>query len=148
MSLASLVPPFKAGGICHSTSAALQFAVCGLEVEHIIVLGHARCGEVKALLETPQEAFTDENFITSWMSIAETTRKQVLARTDLPTFEALAHACELGTKEASLTNLQTFPWISEAMKHGKLQLHGWYYDLEAGNLLRFDSAKKTFRPLS
>jgi len=131
--VANLVPPCEGEGAWHGTSAALQFAVCNLQVEHIIVLGHAQCGGIKALLKQ-QPADADKAFIASWMSIADKACQQVLSRSDLQSFEAQCHACELGTIETSLLNLQTFPWIAEAVECGKLQLHGWYYDLEAGNL--------------
>ena len=49
--VANLVPPFEPYGDYHGTSAALEFAVTGLEVETILVMGHARCGGVRAFLE-------------------------------------------------------------------------------------------------
>ena len=146
--VASLVPPCEGEGVWHGTSAALQFAVCDLQVEHIVVLGHARCGGIQTLLEYPRAAVAYEGFVASWMSIADEVREQVLARTDLRTFEERAHACELGAIETSLANLQTFPWICKAMERGRLHLHGWYYDLETGDLLYLDPAERIFRSIS
>ena len=48
--VANLVPPYAQSGNYHGTSAALEFAVRSLQVEHVIVLGHARCGGIAALL--------------------------------------------------------------------------------------------------
>jgi hypothetical protein len=48
--VANLVPPWEKEGTYHGTSAALEFAVMGLQVEHIIVLGHTHCGGIRALM--------------------------------------------------------------------------------------------------
>lgn len=141
--VANLVPPCEGEGAWHGTSAALQFAVCGLGVEHLIVLGHARCGGIRSLLEG-QETRREDKFIAAWMGIADAARKRVLARTDLATIDARAHACELDAIGISLTNLETFPWIRERVEQNELQLHGWYYDLMSGDLLRLDATGSGF----
>ena len=140
--VANLIPPCEGKGVWHGTSAALQFAVCGLEVEHVIVLGHARCGGIRSLLEG-QETRDEDNFIADWMSIADEARQQALSRTDLQSFDQRAHACELGAIQVSLSNLQTFPWIRERVAQHSLKLHGWYYDMQSGELLEVDASGKT-----
>jgi len=144
--VANLVPPCVEEGIWHGTSAALQFAVCNLQVEHIIVLGHAKCGGINALLK-PSPVEANKGFIKSWMSVADKARQQVLSRSDLQSFEEQCYACEHESIKASLLNLQTFPWIAEAIEHGKLELHGWHYDLEACTLSSLDAVTETFRPI-
>jgi carbonic anhydrase len=69
--VANLVPPCEGEGTWHGTSAALEFAVRGLEVEHIIVLGHARCGGIRALMEEKEDSGNDDQFIYHWMRIAD-----------------------------------------------------------------------------
>src|SRR6266508_4383937 len=49
--VANLVPPYSPDGAYHGVSAALEFAVGALRVKHIVVLGHARCGGVRAFAE-------------------------------------------------------------------------------------------------
>ena len=48
----------------------------------------------------------------------------------------------------SLDNLLTFPWILERVAQKKLALHGWYFDMEEGDLLRYDPDSNRFEPLS
>ncbi|NOY66126.1 MAG: carbonic anhydrase [Gammaproteobacteria bacterium] len=139
--VANLVPPNEGEGTWHGTSAALQFAVCDLNVEHLIVLGHAQCGGIRALMENQADTHEDK-FIADWMSIADDARKHALNRPDLKTFEEQAQACELKAIEISLTNLTTFPWIKERIEQGSLQLHGWYYDMVSGDLMSIDSHEK------
>jgi carbonic anhydrase len=141
--VANLVPPCEGEGAWHGTSAALQFAVCGLEVEHIIILGHARCGGIRSLLQE-EENSNDDKFISSWMSIVDEARQQALSKDDLQTLDEQAHACELDAIKISLRNLQTFPWIRERVEKNNLQLHGWYYDMMSGDVLRFDNSSNSY----
>jgi carbonic anhydrase len=126
--VANLVPPFEPDSAAHGTSAALEFAVRALEVEHVIVMGHARCGGIKALLEQPQAG----DFVAAWMKIAKPAREKALASSSDPA-EA-QRCCEQESVRVSLRNLMTFPWVREAVEKGKLQIHGWYFDLTTGAL--------------
>src|SRR5919199_3365407 len=66
--VANLVPPFETGGEYHGTSAALEFAVQALKVKHIVVLGHARCGGVRAFADSAAP-LSPGDFIGRWMSL-------------------------------------------------------------------------------
>ena len=145
--VANLVPPYEGEGNWHSTCAALQFAVCNLQVEHLIVLGHARCGGIHSLMEGQKNGHKD-GFISTWMNIAAEARKKALTRTDLRTFAERAHYCELHAIEISLSNLKTFSWIRERVTQKHLQLHGWYYDMVSGDLLGLDSDASAFVSLT
>ena len=144
--VANLVPPCEGEGTWHGTSAALEFAVCGLEVEHIIVLGHARCGGIRALLE--QQGQDGENhFITDWMSIARDAREIALNKPGAGDMDERARLCELESIKISLSNLASFPWIKKRLEAGTLRLHGWYYDMKSGELLFLDQEENRYRPL-
>ena len=47
----------------------------------------------------------------------------------------------------SLKNLMTFSWIRERVEQGKLALHGWYFDIERGELLGYNPAEDRFETL-
>ena len=66
-SVAGLVPPYGPDMGYHGTSAALEYGVRVLKVSRVVVLGHAQCGGVRAMLEGAAEA-TD--FVAQWMAIA------------------------------------------------------------------------------
>lgn len=138
--VANLVPPYAPDEAYHGTSAALEFAVLGLEVEHIIVMGHAKCGGIQALMQHDDHR---DDFISSWVKIAEPARKAAKATTQDP--EAAQRFCEQEAVKTSLNNLMTFPWIAERVEAGKLQLHGWYFDLGTATLYVCD-ASGVFNP--
>ncbi len=66
--VANLVPPFETGGTYHGVSAALEFGVGVLKVKHIVVLGHAHCGGVRAYAEDAAP-ISPGDFIGRWMSL-------------------------------------------------------------------------------
>ena len=142
--VANLVPPFEKSGNFHGTSAALEFGVCHLEVENIIVLGHAQCGGIKALLNQATETTQQDGFISGWMNVASHARNRVLSRMPEKPMEEQARACEHEAILVSLDNLLTFPWILERVASKKLALHGWYFDMDRGELLRYNPASNRF----
>ncbi len=128
--VANLVPPYAPDVAYHGTSAALEFGVRVLEVEHIIVLGHGQCGGVNALLEGAPEKARD--FVAPWMSMAESARARARHLT-VPSERQTC--CEHEVIKVSLNNLQTFPWIADAVKEGRLALHGAWFSIGTGELL-------------
>jgi carbonic anhydrase len=127
--VANLVPPYAPDVAYHGTSAALEFAVRALQVEHIVVLGHAQCGGVRALLEGAPPTVSD--FVGQWMQIAAPARQRVMA---CPDVHDLQLACEHEVVRLSLENLQTFWWVREAVEAGRLRLHGCYFGIRTGAL--------------
>lgn len=129
--VANLVPPYAPDSDHHGTSAALEFAVRSLKVEHIIVLGHARCGGIRALLQGGEQG----DFIGRWMEIAAVARERALAAA-VTASETVQHLCEHESIRITLDNIMTFPWVAERVHAGQLQLHGWHFDFERGELDR------------
>ena len=132
--VANLVPPYAPDADYHGTSAAIEFAVRALAVRDVIVLGHADCGGVRALLDGSPAPVGD--FVDPWMAIAAPARERALARE--ATGAERQRICEHEAAKISLANLMTFPWLRERVESGALALHGCWFDLETGDLLRLD----------
>lgn len=143
--VANLVPPFERAGHYHGTSAALEFGICNLGIEHIIVLGHAQCGGIRALMEG-SESCEGDSFVKSWMALAQPARTTVLEKHPGASGAELSKACEKEAILSSMENLMTFPWVKSKVESGKLFLHGWYFDIESGELLASTGGR--FEPLS
>jgi carbonic anhydrase len=140
--VANLVPPAESQGHYHGTSAALEFGVRNLGVPHIIVLGHAQCGGIHALLGGGVTG--DDSFIAEWMGIADAARKQIEREFAGAGDKSRHRACEQQAILISLSNLMTFSWIRERVEQGRLTLHGWYFDIERGELLGYDPTTRQF----
>lgn len=128
--VAGLVPPYRPDGGLHAASAALEFGVRVLKVDKIVVMGHARCGGVQAMVEgAPEEA---RDFVLPWMKVAEPALETVPA--EAQGAEAL-YLGEAAVVRLSLANLRTFPWIAEAIDAGRLTTHGYKFDIHTGVLM-------------
>ena len=135
--VANLVPPMEKEGTYHGTSAALEYAVLGLNVRHIVVLGHAHCGGIKLMME-PDPYDSSVRYVPSWVSMLTAAHRRVLATMGKATPEARTRACEQNAVLVSLENLTTFPWVRERIDAGDLQLHGWYVDIAGPTLFIYD----------
>ena len=140
--VANLVPPCVCDGHHHGTSAALEFAISGLEVENIIIMGHANCGGIKALWD--DDASISSQFIQPWMSIAQPAKDKVLATIPDASEAEKIKACEQESILVSLEHLLSFACVKERLEQGTLSLHGWYFDIPEGQLSRFNPESNTF----
>jgi carbonic anhydrase len=143
--VANLVPPYEEGGGYHGTSAAIEFAVNALQVEDIIILGHAQCGGISALA---RGVSNDANvFVNKWVSIAEDARERALLKVSPENFKDFCHACEQEAILSSLGNLNAFPFIQKKVSEGSLTVSGWYFDLERGKLWEYSDKTKQYMEL-
>ena len=143
--VANLVPPCEDDGHHHGTSAALEFAVNNLQVENIIIMGHANCGGIKALWEDDGEQ--NSKFIHSWVSIADSAKQWVKDKLTSSEPEVQIKACEQRAILQSLANLMTFSCVRTGVEERNLSLHGWYFDITEGELLCFNSQTGAFEVL-
>lgn len=143
--IANIVPPYQHDQGYHGVSAALEYAVLALEVQSIIILGHSSCGGVRAVLDgkTPEPG----GFVDTWISALAPARDEVLAtlgadHADAPT------ALEMAGVLASMQNCMTFPWLAERVQAGTLDVHGWYFDMDRGQLFSYVPQTGSFEPLA
>ncbi|MGQ7792393.1 carbonic anhydrase [Faunimonas sp. B44] len=141
--VANLVPPYEPDGEYHGTSAALEFAVQVLKVAHIVVLGHGRCGGIKAALDENLEPLSPGDFIGKWMSLLGPASR-TLSGTSLMTTSERETALERISVRNSISNLRTFPHVAERERAGDLSLHGAWFDIGSGELWVMDPASGDF----
>lgn len=132
--VANLVPPYAPDGRHHSTSAALEFAVLQLGVKHIVIMGHGRCGGIRAIIE-PGDPLSTGDFIGKWLAGVRDVAAVVEHDHDHAHGPAeLLTAVEQASVEHSLANLRTFPWIRVRESKEQLTLNGAWFDISQGEL--------------
>lgn len=148
--VANLVPPYGPDDDLHSTSAAIEYAVLGLRVNHIVVLGHARCGGVRAYadadLDPYQKPLSSGDFIGKWISLIAPAAARLGPATQ--PVEEYAERLSLASIIQGLANLRSFPVVTRLEKRGLLTLHGAYFGILDGRLLALDEASAQFLPVS
>ena len=142
--VANLVPPYAPDGAYHGVSAALEFAVGVLKVKHIVVLGHAHYGGVRAFAERAAPVSTTD-FIGRWMSLLAPAAEKVGARGSMEPADYLARM-EKAAIALSIDNLMTFPRIRMLSERGELALHGAYFGVATGQLSVRDARTGEFVP--
>jgi len=144
--VANLVPPYTPDGAQRAVSAALEFAVQALKVKHIVVLGHAQCGGIRAFAEE-SAPLSPGDFIGSWMSLIAPAAKALGPRGERPMLDYLMRL-EHQSLLTTLDNLMTFPCVRILSERGKLQLHAAYFGVATGTLSVLDKEAGTFRRVS
>lgn len=151
--IANLVPPHETTGRYHGVSAAIEFAVLGLKVKHIVILGHSSCGGVRAYLEEagvvppaggqPRRR-TEGDFIGSWMSLLEDSREEVLKAMPGRAPGEIQTGLEQASVRSSLKNMRSFACVSTLESRGRLCLHGAHFDIGSGTLSLLDEKTTRF----
>ena len=143
--VANIVPPYETDSGYHGVSSAIEYAVNILKVANIIVLGHSSCGGIETLMKN--EANEASEFINKWLSVMAPIRDHVMKHFGEVDKKSCT-ACEMAGILRSVDNLMTFPWIAERVHDGSLNVHGWYFDMETGQLLSYLQQTKAFEPLT
>lgn len=147
--IAALVPPCERDGKHHSASAAIEYAVTQLAIDHVVVFGHGRCGGIQASLsgQLAGGADAEGSFIHHWMEIIEPARERVLAAAAISPDVDAQKALELAAIRVSIDNLRTFPFVREKEMRGELTIHGTFFDIADGFLLVLDPDSGSFKPV-
>jgi carbonic anhydrase len=140
--VANLVPVYQPDGGAHGVSAALEYAVRVLHVRHIVVLGHAQCGGIRAFIDN-SAPLSPGDFIGRWMSMFIKPGEKVGQR-DHETMADFTTRIEKAAVFRSLENLMTFPFVRTPVERGELNLHGAYFGVAEGSLFVLDQAAKEF----
>jgi carbonic anhydrase len=140
--VANLVPVYQPDGGAHGVSAALEYAVQVLQVKHIVVLGHAQCGGIRAFIDNAAP-LSPGDFIGRWMSMFIKPGEKVGQRNH-ETMQDFTNRIEKAAIFRSLENLMTFPFVRALADRGELHLHGAYFGVAEGSLSVLDPATKEF----
>lgn len=128
--------------------ATIEYAVCELKVKDIIVCGHTLCGAMKGLLsDAPMDHMPT---LVKWLDYAATTRRLIkdIYEKDIDDKETLVNIATQENVLVQLEHLRTLPVVASALTQGKLNLHGWVYKIQTGEVFAYDPDMGQFNRLS
>src|SRR5476651_1770652 len=131
----------------HGTSAAIEYAVRGLGVEHVVILGHALCGGIGALVDGKDGAFADYDYLSTWTAVAQSVRDRALRELADKPGELVVRVVEQAAVVNSVVNLMGLPWLAERVAACKLVLHGWRFNLTELHLYAFNPGAANCDPV-
>ena len=140
----NIVPPY--GAVLGGEAATIEYAIAALEIQHVIVCGHSHCGAMSGLL-TP-DAIQSLPAVKAYLEHAESTRRIMDENyAEITDFEKRLDLTVEENVLVQLDNLRTHPTVAAALGRKKLELHGWVYRFETGEVQTFNPAEHDFVPL-
>jgi carbonic anhydrase len=141
----NIVPAYGAGPV-GGEAATIEFAVSVLGVPDIIVCGHSHCGAMKALMG-PSADLEELPATRAWLGHAEATRRIIKDKYQHLEGDALLMACVEENVLVQIKHLKTHPVVASAIARGTLNLHGWVYKLQTGQVFAYDPVEQQFKEL-
>lgn len=135
--VAALVPPAEETGTYHGTSAAVEFAVTGLHVANIVVLGHGMCGGITASLSLADDRPVGR-YVKPWVELIGDIRDELVERIPASQPELRQKTLEHMAIQQSLDNLMTFKFVADAVESGDVSLHGAWFSIADAELQWLD----------
>lgn len=144
-----LVPRYDVNGI-HGILAAIEYAVNEVQVENIIVLGHAKCNSIKMMMSEKSSVAKGglSESMKTWLSVAAEARDAVKKEMAGKSEEEQQTSCERESLIISMRNLMSYPYVKKRMAENKLNIFGWHFDIETGEIMAFDPDTKFFEPIA
>lgn len=137
----NIIPPFGAAN--GGEGGAVEYAVHALGIEQIIVCGHSHCGAMKGLLQL-DKLEEEMPLVHDWLKHAESTRRLLKENYSSVTGEELLEVAVAENVLTQIDNLKTYPVIHSKLYQGKLQLYGWVYYIETGEVLAYDPERHAY----
>ena len=139
--IANLVPPYDYLMEHSGTIAAIEFGITALNIKNIIVMGHSGCGGIKNGYQMClKDSFDSDSPISKWLKLLKPAYNHISGKGEDEKIKSLEKISII----QSLENLNTYPFISEGLKSGKIVLYGAWNDIGTGSVETYDSEKKKF----
>ncbi|NBV07171.1 MAG: hypothetical protein EBS06_08075 [Proteobacteria bacterium] len=145
--IGGIVPKHESKGV-HGILAAIEYAVTNLEVENIVVFGHAKCDGLKAMLSEDTKKNKISESIKIWFETIKDAKDAVEKQMPDSSLEEKQIACEKESLIISLNNLAAYPHIAERLKKNKIKIFAWHFNIESGDIMAFDPQTNFFEPIS
>ena len=130
----------------NSVVAAIEFAVLVLKVKDIILCGHSNCGAMKAL-HMDDKDLCKMPHLRDWLKIAAPVKEMVDSVYPDLTGSSLKKKTEEENILFQLRNIETYPFVVQALNKGELHIHGWYYDIGTGEVYSYNPVKDAFEKI-
>lgn len=140
----NIIPPY--GSVQGGEAATIEYAIAALGIHHIVVCGHSHCGAMDGLMNL--DKIQSLPAVTAYLKHAEATRR--IINENYNDVEDATHRLSLAVEEnvlVQIENLRTHPAVLAALGRSDLQIHGWVYRFEDGEVFAFNSEKSEFQPL-
>jgi carbonic anhydrase len=139
----NIVPPYD--GTVRGEEATIEYAILALRIKDIVVCGHSNCGAMRGLIDKGQ--LETMPTVKKWLHYSQGTL-DVISRNygDLAGDELLNIAIQENVL-VQLEHLRTLPSVTRALLKREIELHGWVYKIESGEVFVYDPINEQFLPV-
>lgn len=140
----NIVPPHT-----HNTgamTASIEFAVGALNVPHIIICGHSDCGALKGAMNP--ETLDDFPHVKLWLGYAKAAALVVRENQTVTDEKGRLRLLIEQNVVLQMQHLKTHPYVAARLAARRTQIHGWIYDIGAGEVRAYDEVAGAFVPVS
>lgn len=141
--IANIVPPFRVTAEYVATTSAIEYAVLALGVQNIIICGHSNCGGCASSLN-PENKLDNLPYTKKWLELIEPLRNRIISENKNKSPEACEWMMEQGNVVEQIKNILSYPYIKEKVIEGSLNIAGWYYIIETGEIFIYDKETAEF----
>jgi carbonic anhydrase len=145
----NMVPPATVDGDSTgdlSEASAIEYAVLGLKVRDLIVVGHSECGAMKAALASKPMPETPN--LARWLHHAASARFRLDQEGPLdPTLSRHDQLSQLNVL-VQLEHLASYPIVRQRLADRTLHLSGWWFEIGQGEMWIYDRTSRAFEPVS
>lgn len=141
----NIVPPY--GSANGGEGATIEYAISVLKIKNIIICGHYHCGAMGALMQQ-EKLGGNLPAVRAWFGHAEATRQIITSKYEEFPLEVRVDLAVLQNVLVQIENLRTHPSVAVGLARGEVNIYGWVYRIETGEVLAYDSATGRYAPLS
>jgi carbonic anhydrase len=136
----NMVPAYGAGP--SGEAAAIEYAVAELGVNDVIVCGHTHCGAMAGILDPKRLAGLPA--VRRWLRHGHATARIICENYAHLRSQALLNATAQENVLVQLQHLATHPVVAVRLARRELNLHGWMYKIETGEVFRYAQPDNQF----
>ena len=129
-------------------TATIEFAITELKIKDIIICGHTLCGAMKGLLS--DKSLDHMPGLQQWLNYAASTKRIIndVYRNEVKDEETLLNIATQENVLVQLEHLRTHPAVASGLTQGNINLHGWVYKIQTGEVFAYDPQLGQFNRLS
>ncbi len=140
----NIVPPHT--NHTGAMTASIEFAVGALKVPHIVVCGHSNCGAMHGALHL--DTLGDLPHVRDWLSYSKAAELAVReTHGDASQEERLSLMIKQNVI-LQMVHLRTHPYVAARLNSGKVDIHGWVYDIRSGEVEAYCDKSGKFIPFA
>lgn len=133
------------GDYVSGEEATIEFALEALNIKNIVVCGHTKCGAMTGVLKP--EILATMPSVEKWLAGASKSKKIVEEHYPDLDFDGQHSVIVQENVLMQLENVRLLPCVARRIWKREIELHGWVYDIETGDVFIYDPIEEEFLPI-